>query len=592
MENIIDRKPCLVTAAQGFSVSYNNKLLYSKYSPDKAILQTVMSLNLLPGTLILCLSPVLPYGLFELIQKLPQNCLLLGIEADSELLEFIKTSESESTIKAEWQKINETGKFTMLSKEEILNLPVILNKKHYVTNSGVSLPAGGTFRRVLCINCSAGTQLHTAFYTELQQSCVNAIMTFWSNTVTLTKFGHNYSKNFFKNLKLLPQTKPIQNYFNSVSKSIIVFGAGQSIDKGIVLLKQNILNGHADDYYILCADTALQPLLKNNIIPDGVFIEEAQQVITKAFIGTAKAIQNKTHVFAGLSSISRLTHNFPPERLSFFTTLYTDADFIHNMQALNLLPPANKPFGSVGLTAVYYALRFRKNDDVPVFIYGLDFSFSAGITHGKGTPAHTNRLLSVNRLNPAHNYGSAFSESTQVATDKKGSKIFTTHILSSYATTFNSLFQNEKNLFDSSETGLPLAIPAANPSVSNIPGKADIRVKSEYNTNKSEYDMKQCEHNNISATHRSFPNSTQEAAKFTEFFTNESAALNELKDILTGKIILSEEERNNRILELISQREYLYLHFPDGHKISTEVSFLKRVRAEIEIFLKIFGEKK
>ena len=592
MENIIDRKPCLVTAAQGFSVSYNNKLLYSKYSPDKAILQTVMSLNLLPGTLILCLSPVLPYGLFELTQKLPQNCLLLGIEADSELLEFIKVSASESTIKAEWQKINETGKFTMLSKEEILNLPVILNKKQYVTNSGFSLPAGGIFRRVLCIYCSAGTQLHTAFYTELQQSCVNAIMTFWSNTVTLTKFGHNYSKNFFKNLKLLPQTKPIQNYFNSVSKSIIVFGAGQSIDKGIAQLKQNILNGHADDYYILCADTALQPLLKNNIIPDGVFIEEAQQVITKAFIGTAKAIQNKTQVFAGLSSISRLTHNFPLERLSFFTTLYTDADFIHNMQALNLLPPANKPFGSVGLTAVYYALRFRRDDDVPVFIYGLDFSFSAGITHGKGTPAHTNRLLSVNRLNPVQNYGSAFSESVQVATDKKGSKIFTTHILSSYAATFNSLFQNEKNLFDSSETGLPLAIPAANPSVSNIPGKVDIRVKSEYNTNKSEYDMKQCEHNNISATHMSFPNSTQEAAKLTEFFVNESAALNELKDILTGKITLSEEERNNRILELISQREYLYLHFPDGHKVSTEVSFLKRVRAEIEIFLKIFGEKK
>ena len=591
MENIIDRKPCLVTAAQGFSVSYNNKLLYSKYSPDKAILQTVASLNLLPGTLILCLSPVLPYGLFELIQKLPQNCLLLGIEADSELLEFIKVSASESTIKAEWQKINETGKFTMLSKEEILNLPVILNKKQYVTNSGFSLPASGTFRRVLCINCSAGTQLHTAFYTELQQSCVNAIMTFWSNTVTLTKFGHNYSKNFFKNLKLLPQTKPIQNYFNSVSKSIIVFGAGQSIDKGIVLLKQNILNGYADDYYILCADTALQPLLKNNIIPDGVFIEEAQQVITKAFIGTAKAIQNKTQVFAGLSSISRLTHNFPLEMLSFFTTLYTDADFIHNMQALNLLPPANKPFGSVGLTAVYYALRFRKNDEVPVFIYGLDFSFSAGITHGKGTPAHTNRLLSVNRLNPAQNYGSAFSESAQVATDKKGSKIFTTHILSSYAATFNSLFQNEKNLFDSGETGLPLAIPAANPSVSNIPGKADIRVKPVYDTNKSEYDMKQCEHNNISATHMSFPFSTQEAAKLTEFFINESAALNELKDILTGKITLSEEERNNRILELISQREYLYLHFPDGHKVSTEVSFLKRVRAEIEIFLKIFGEK-
>ena len=569
MKNIIDQKPCLVTAAQGFSVSYNNKLLYSKYSPDKAILQTVASLNIMPGTLILCLSPVLPYGLYELTQKLPQNCLLLGIEADSELFEFIKAAEG--TVKTEWQKINETGKFTMLSKEEIFNLPVILNKKHYVTNNGFSLPAGGTFRRVLCLNCSAGTLLHTSFYTELQQSCVNAIMTFWSNTVTLTKFGHNYSKNFFKNLKLLPQTKPIQNYFNSVSKSIIIFGAGQSIDKGIEKLKESLNNGHDDDYYILCADTTLQPSLTNNIIPDGVFIEEAQQIITKAFIGTANAIKNKTQIFAGLSSISRLTHNFPLEKLSFFTTLYTDADFIHNMQELKLLPPANKPFGSVGLTTVYYALRFRKDDEVPIFIYGLDFSFSAGITHGKGTPAHTNRLLSVNRLNPLQNYSSAFSESTQAATDKKGLKIFTTHILSSYAATFNSLFQNEKNLFDSSETGLPLEIPAAAPSVMKAPIKTDIRVNPEYDS-----------------SFLSFSCSTRESSNLTQFFENESAALNELKDILTGKITLSEEERNKRILELIDKREYLYLHFPDGHKISTDVSFLKRVRAEIEIFLKIF----
>ena len=304
MENIIDQKPCLVTAAQGFSVSYKNKLLYSKYSPDKAILQTVAALNLLPGTLTLCLSPVLPYGIFELIQKLPQDCLLLGIEADSELLEFIQASsqiadDNENntvvTLNNKWQEIIETNKFVMLSKEELFELPVILNKKHYVTKSGFSLPIGGTFRRVLGINCSAGTQFHTEFYTQLQQSCVNAIMTFWSNRITLTRFGHDYSKNFFKNLKLLPKTEPIQNYFNSVSKSIIVFGAGQGIDKGIARLKERFRNGHEANYFILCADTALQPLLKNDIIPDGVFIEEAQQVITKAFIGTANAINKKTH---------------------------------------------------------------------------------------------------------------------------------------------------------------------------------------------------------------------------------------------------------------------------------------------------------
>ena len=555
MENIINQKPCLVNTAQGFSVSYQNKFLYSKYAPSKAILQTVSTLNLLPGTVILCLSPVLPYGLLELAQRLPENCIMLGVEVDSNLRDFINGSQTQST--QNWQQLNNTGKFTFLSKEEIYNLPVILNKKKYVTENGFSFPPAGTFRRVLCINCSAGVQFNAPFYSQLEQACTNAIMTFWSNRVTLTKFGHNYSKNFFKNLGLLPQTTPIENYFNSVCKSIIVFGAGQSIDKGIEQLK-----GKEKDYFILCADTALQPLLQNGITPDGVFIEEAQQIITKAFIGTLKS---GTHIFAGLSSIPTLAHTFALKDISFFTTLYTDANFIHNLQDSNLLPPTNNPFGSVGLTAVYYALKFRKNDEVPVFVYGLDFSFTAGITHGKGTPAHTNRLLSTNRLYPVQNYGSAFSSATKMADDKNGSKTFTTHILSSYANTFNSLFQDEKNLFDSADSGLPLLIPQKKPD-------------------KTDCDIIQ----NLSfscPTRESQKNKTE----LLQYFKQETAALTELRSILTGETKLPEAERNNRIIELLKDREYLYLHFPDGWKVSTDIAFLKRVRAEIEVFIKIFG---
>ena len=583
-----NQKPCLVNTAQGFSVSYQNKFLYSKYAPSKAILQTVSTLNLLPGTLILCLSPLLPYGLLELITKLPDNCILLGIEVDSNLREFINgyqiqnelvyTNTLESSIIKNWQELNNTGKFTFLSKEEIYDLPVILNKKNYITENGFSFPTAGSFRRVLCINCSAGTTLHSDFYSQLEEACTNAIMTFWSNRVTLTKFGHNYSKNFFNNLALLPQTSPIESYFYSVSKSIIVFGAGQSIDKGIEQLK-----GHEKESYILCADTALQPLLQNGITPDGVFIEEAQQIITKAFIGT---IKSGTHIFAGLSSIPSLAHTFPLKDISFFTTLYADASFIHNLQDSNLLPPANNPFGSVGLTAVYYALKFRKNDKVPVFIYGLDFSFTAGITHGKGTPAHTNRLLSTNRLTPLQNYASSFS-STKIANDKKGSKTFTTHILSSYANTFNSLFQNEKNLFDAADSGLSLMIPQKKPCYADN-WCADSRVKPDYDNTVPNHDNTVSDYATIQK--QSFSCPTRESQIF-QFFKAEAAALTELKNILTGKIQLSEEESNNKIMELIEAREYLYLHFPDGYKASTELSFLKRIRAELEIFLKIFNKR-
>ena len=41
-----------------------------------------------------------------------------------------------------------------------------------------------------------------------------------------------------------------------------------------------------------------------------------------------------------------------------------------------------------------------------------------------------------------------------------------------------------------------------------------------------------------------------------------------------------------QLFALLESMDYLYLHFPDGHKASLEISFLKRVRAEIDFFLK------
>ena len=81
-------EPCLVKAGQGFSVLYKNRFLYSKYSPQKAIEQTIANLDILPQTLILCFSPCLWYGLKELLAKLPENSLILGIEADKKLFEL------------------------------------------------------------------------------------------------------------------------------------------------------------------------------------------------------------------------------------------------------------------------------------------------------------------------------------------------------------------------------------------------------------------------------------------------------------------------------------------------------------------------
>lgn len=544
MDNL-HKKPCLVQTSQGFSVSYDNKYLYSKYSPSRLILNTIEKLTVLPGTLFLCCSPVLSYGLNELLEKIENDSFCILCEFDKELAAF----ENENL------KLSSKYKnYAILSANELERLPLLINQISYTSENQQKIDFAGRFKRVVRIDFSAGVQFHSDLYDELTACCTNAIMTFWANRITLSKFGRKYSQNLFRNLKILPETIPIENFIGKISKPIVVFGAGESTDTGIKEIKKL-----SDKPFILCADTALQPLIKNNIFPDGVFVEEAQNIIKKAFIG----IQNTpVHIFAGLSSVSRLNGIVPNNRLSFFTTLYAQTDFFDNLQKTNLLPFANQPFGSVGLTTVYYACLFRCSEEIPVYIYGLDFSYSAGKTHAKGTLAHITRLLSASKLNSIENFSASFNTTAIKCVDKKNVEVFSSRNLRNYATLFNGLFCNKKNLFDAADSGLKLNIPARKPV------ESDFTISSE----------------NYSA--QVIPYSPSFKEKMKHFFKEEHNALCELRDILSGAKKLPQCQLENEIIKIASHREYLFLHFPDGWQFKTEISFLKRIRTEIDFFLK------
>ena len=520
MENpsTINTKPCLVQTAQGFTVSYKNKFLYSKYNPSKSILQIIENLTIQPQTIVLCVSPVLSYGLKELSDKLPHSCIMLACELESELSDFIK--ENQNLSECDFSKLQN---FSFLTKEELFELGPILTKQNAVLQSGFTLPAPGTFRRIIRVDFSAASQFNSELYDRIMDSATNAIMTFWANRVTLVKFGRKYCTNFFKNLAVLNQTTPIQNYFGKFDKPVVVFGAGESSDQGIKQIKKTSQN----DYYILCADTALQPLISNDIVPDGVFIEEAQNVITKCFIGTQNS---DIHIFAGLSSVHSITRLFKPEQISFFTTEFTTANFIDRFEKAGVLPPKNEPFGSVGITAWYYATLFRKDSSIPIYTYGLDFAYSAGRTHTKGTMADNARFMTSSRIKTDANYGAAFNEPAF----KKDEKMYTTPIMERYANLMTALRQ------------------AQEPKILEI----DCRVKPD--------------NDNI-----------------ISYLNKERESLLELKSLLTGEKKLPETELQKEITLLVQEHEYLYLHFPDGHKFQYTQSFLNRIRVEIEYYLKI-----
>ena len=430
---------------------------------------------------------------------------MLGCELEPQLVDFIQ--ENKNTPEGDFSNI---PNFSFITKDELYNLgPELIKQK------------AGTFRRIIRIDFSAAALLHSATYDKVVENVTNALMTYWANRVTLVKFGRKYCTNFFKNLSVCDKTVPIQKYFGAFEKPVLVFGAGESAQDGIERIKKT----DRKKYYILCADTALQPLLANGITPDGVFIEEAQNVISKCFIGTQSS---DIHIFAGLSSIHSITRYFKPEQISFFTTEFTQARFIDRFEKAGILPPKNNPFGSVGITAYYYALLFRKDSSVPVETYGLDFAYSAGRTHTKGAMADNARFQHSNRIKTDTNFGAAFNQTAF----KKSDNMYTTPIMARYEQIMNSL-SHEK----------------------------DCRVK---------------------------PDNDKVVAP-DNVLRQEAAALEELKSLLTGKMKLPAEQLKEKITQLVQDREYLYLHFPDGHKFQYTQSFLNRVRIEVDYFLKVIS---
>lgn len=575
--------PRPVQTEGGISVLYKGRYLYSKYAPEKAIKRTVLSKPVAPGTLVLACSPVLCLCLAELCASLPENCFVLGCEFDAVLYAF-----SLKYIP------HDIARFAMLSPDELPKLPFMLTKRRAETKSGAFLSPAGTFRRVLRADFSAGTQFFPQHYAALTEAAENAVMRFWKNRVTLIKFGRRFSRNLFRNIARLPRSCPIENLAQSVEKSIIVFGAGESMEK-----TARSIRSVRSAFYIVAADAALAPLFRFGIEPDAVVCEEAQSVIAPFFLG---ANGKRFRVFAGITSWPKL-FDLSDGTICYFSPHYDDTAFFDSLVAQRILPCIMPPLGSVGLTATKIALMLRETDRVPVFVTGLDFSYRAGTTHARGAEAHTARLASSFRISPAANYEAAFGCSMQKIIGKDGSPFFTSPALLSYAQTFRAYFSESPNLFDAGTTGIELGIPQKDVDdlireIVNTVGAERDRRKKDANgaesivgkkDSENDIDRKGADEKAVYAE-KTFTERTafleRKALSVRNFYEKEECALERLKNILSSGRNMSEDERRVEIEKLLAAREYLYLHFPDGLKASFELSFLKRVRAEIDFFIK------
>jgi hypothetical protein len=215
---------------------------------------------------------------------------------------------------------------------------------------------------------------------------------------------------------------------------------------------------------------------------------------------------------------------------------------------------------------------------------GLDFSFTLDHYHARDTPSHGEVLRRQNRLNSPINAAAAFRAGTFIARSKSGLPVRSDPALNTYRDLFEDEFSGESRLYDIEGPGLPLglntlAMPAAlellrNASPSPARPPVPLRV---------------------------------EASAISGFIQNEVAMLHSLKAMLCGDAggdVGGTAGGGDRVapeeLEpLLVACDYLWAHFPDragkaaptsatARPLSTDISFLKRVRVEIDPMLKLF----
>ena len=268
--------PRRIETGSGATLEYQGRLLYSRTEPERRCVRVAEALPVQTETLYLLPSPLLMYGVRELLEKLPSSSFLLGIESDEALSRL--TEETLATFRPDPSRFRF---FPVPSSSDLQDL-------------ARELP-GWPFRRVEQIVLNGGFGLNRRLYTEYREALDRQVRICYQDRITLIFLARRWMKNLFTNLSLEPP--PFSYRELRTSLPLVVAGAGESLEEGIEELRRV-----RTSVYLLAVDTALPVLAATGLVPDAVVVLEAQFINIRDFYGTSA--QN-IDLIADLSSYPR-----------------------------------------------------------------------------------------------------------------------------------------------------------------------------------------------------------------------------------------------------------------------------------------------
>lgn len=321
------------------------------------------------GSLFFIPSPLEGWGIDVLIGRLPRDSVAVVFENDTILEARLRPAFE--TYLAEHAADPRLFRLTADTEEAVREL-------------FDRLPLN-TLRRVEFLPLNGAWLAHAARYRAILARLEEGVQRWWTNRVTAMHLGRLWVKNLFENLS--SPTFSLEPWPHWGNDTVLVCGAGPTLES--VLPWAHL---HRHRLRIVAVDTALRALKSWNLMPDAAVAVESQHANLDDFAGWSGA---GVRLFADLTSFPAATRVFgqPP---CWFVSHFAPLDFWSRWTGWHDVP-VFPPLGSVGVLAAQVAWTLTRGS---VILAGLDFSYTAGKSHARGTPAVEGALRSASRLSP------------------------------------------------------------------------------------------------------------------------------------------------------------------------------------------------
>ena len=549
MENNNFIPPEVIKTGEGYNIFYKNKYLYPEKNPASRINSKIESLKIQENTLVLIPSPLLYYGIEELISKLEKNCSIVFIEQDKELYHL---------------KSNPYKEYYSLCLEN--ENDAVLFCKDYDFSS---------FRKIILFPLNSGYFINRSFYNRILDIFTKGLNTFWKNKMTLISLSSRWYSNIFKNLPCFFAGKSISEL--KVRGPVFIAGAGESLEKSIPLLKK-----YRDSFTLIAIDTAANTLISYEIKPDFILAVESQFYNMYDFYSCRNSGIPLICDISAYPETLRITggSNY------FFFSEFSGSSFLKYMFNKHLLPDKIPPLGSVGVIAVFIALQLT---DSEVIYSGLDFSFIPGKSHSRNSPFITLTSLLSDRTSINSNYSFCLRGDYSKTSDIEGNPVYTTSSLKSYSESLKEIISSSGRIYSLPPAGLVSAKPGTEELFSG--NKADVL---------SNLEEKNCSHEKPGGKAGDFKehsgtediNSTDNINIIADFYNSEYKNIKKIikisVDFLNSR---SEESAAFELKNMLAFSDYITENFPEA-QVPDELSppYIKRVLLSCYKYERILGQ--